>query len=142
MLLAKNSSKIKMNKLAGTIESLKRFDALTAWEIRVGEHLLRTVSLHDESAQSKWKHGDSVQVMFKETEVILVKGDPLGISLRNRFLGQVRALEEMNPLALVSLDTEVGQIQSIVTKEAIRELDLSEGDSVWAMVKANEIILI
>lgn len=130
-----------MNSFKGIVHKSEVFQALTKVDVRLDDLRLTTVVLTEANGQGGFDPGQEIDVLFKETEVILVKGNPDTISLRNRFEGVVVEIAKEAPLCQVTVNTQYGDLRSIVTLSALEELKLKEGDRVWAMIKANELIL-
>lgn len=87
------------------------------------------------------KTGQDVTLLFKETEVSLAKNLSGLLSLRNRFSVTVRNIERGSIMSAISLDFHGRQITSVITTRGMDRLQLSVGDAVEALVKANEIAL-
>ena len=69
-----------------------------------------------------------------------VKG--LKLSARNRFKGKVTAVEKGVITAKVKIEIKVPVvITSVITKEAVEDLDLKVGDEVEAIVKSTEVMV-
>jgi molybdopterin-binding protein len=70
---------------------------------------------------------------------------PMGldaISGRNKLLGKITEMRFDGLLAQVSIDLGGQIITSIITSDAARELRLKEGVSVYALIKATEVMVI
>jgi molybdate transport system regulatory protein len=63
------------------------------------------------------------------------------ISARNKIPGKVKAIKLGAILAEVTIDTGVSEIAAIITKSSADSLDLKVGDSVFAVIKATEVIV-
>jgi molybdopterin-binding protein len=63
------------------------------------------------------------------------------LSARNQLQGTVRSVETGMITAKVVLDVGGSQIVAVVTKEAVEELGLREGDQATAVIKATEVML-
>jgi molybdate transport system regulatory protein len=63
------------------------------------------------------------------------------ISARNKIPGKVKEIKLGAILAEVTIDTGVGEIAAIITKSSADSLDLKVGDSVFAVIKATEVIV-
>lgn len=95
------------------------------------------------------KQGQPVSMVFKETEVSLAKGLVGEISLRNRFAVTVNRIERGDIMSAVHLSygTSDGasdgtqSLTSVITTRGLNRLQLSIGDQIEALVKANEIAL-
>lgn len=63
------------------------------------------------------------------------------LSARNRFPGTVRSVEVDGVMALVEVKAGPFLVTAAVTRDAVEELDLREGDPVAATVKATSVML-
>ena len=130
-----------MNILKGEIESVTVRKSLSLVKIKVGNFHLTTIVI-DTPESSPYLHpGNSVNAIFKETEVIIGKGNDHQISLQNKLTGTIESIESGDILSKVTLETEVGKIVSVITTNAVTQLQLTIGVEVTAMVKTNEVML-
>jgi molybdopterin-binding protein len=60
---------------------------------------------------------------------------------RNRLAGTVTSVEQGAAIANVAVDVGGTRLVASITVEAVRELGLSEGSEVVAIVKASDVIL-
>ena len=70
---------------------------------------------------------------------------PIGldaISGRNKLFGKITEMRYDGLLAQVSIEIGGQTITSIITSDAARDLDLKKGTSVYALVKATEVMVI
>lgn len=130
-----------MNILKGTINHLKVSGSLTLLGIRVGEIPVSAIVIDTPETASYLFVGNKITVVFKETEVIIGKGNTDMISMRNKFKGMISSVESNELLSKISIDTKVGKISSIITTNAVNQLGLKKDIEVTAMVKTNEIML-
>ena len=130
-----------MNILKGTIEKLTVAGSLTLIGIKVNSIGLSAIVIDTPQTAPYLKVGNTITVVFKETEVIIGKGNTDEISLRNKFKGTVEILESKELLSKLIIDTTVGKISSIITTNAVKQLKLEIGTAVTAMVKTNEILI-
>lgn len=63
------------------------------------------------------------------------------LSARNRLPGRVRSVEADGVMALVEIEAGPFRLTAAVTRDAVEELDLREGDSVTATVKATSVMV-
>jgi molybdopterin-binding protein len=63
------------------------------------------------------------------------------ISARNQFEGTVISIEEGQVNAKVVVDTGGQKLTSIISVEALRDLELKEGSPVTAIIKASSVLL-
>jgi molybdate transport system regulatory protein len=130
-----------MNIFRGHIEKVKVNGELSIVQVRIGEVLFSTILIDTPETVSYLEKGSEVGVIFKETEVILGVGDMSGISLRNKIKGKVVDIASDNLLSRVRIETGIGIISSIITSNAVEQLEIVSGMEVTAMVKTNEIML-
>lgn len=130
-----------MNRLAGIITAIACNDHLSLVDVAAGEDSYTAMVLETPQSAPHLKVGNTVAVLFKETEVSLAKNLSGDLSLRNRIPGRVRQIHEGGILSEVVLDCRGVTLTSIVTTRAVRRLALSVGDEVEALVKANEVAL-
>ena len=74
-----------------------------------------------------------------------LKRKPVGldaISGRNKLFGKITEMRYDGLLAQVSIEVGGQTITSIITSDAARDLDLKKGVSVYALVKATEVMVI
>ena len=65
------------------------------------------------------------------------------ISARNRIEGVVNKIEKGEVASTVKIEiTGSAILTSMLTKEAVEDLDLKEGDKVEAVIKATEVLLL
>lgn len=130
-----------MNVLTGTIVELETVGDMTLVTAdTLGQHV-KSIVLETPATAPYLKMGSSTKILFKETEVILGRGDNLVISLQNRFECTVKQIEKGDLLTRLVLDINSIEIVSIITTNAVDQLHLEVGDAVVAMVKTNEIML-
>ena len=130
-----------MNILKGTIEKLTISGSLTLIGIKVGTIDMSAIVIDTPKTAPYLKIGNTITVVFKETEVIIGKGNTDEISLRNKFKGTIEILESKELLSKLTINTNVGKISSIITTNAVKQLKLELGTTVTAMVKTNEILI-
>jgi molybdate transport system regulatory protein len=130
-----------MNILQGTIDKIKVFQNLTHVRVQVAEYFFSTIVIDTPATAVYLKPGFNVKVLFKETEVVMGKGDLSKISLQNKIQGTIKHVDKGELLSKVILETKIGEIASIITTNAVNQLDLSPGTEACAMIKTNEIML-
>jgi molybdopterin-binding protein len=63
------------------------------------------------------------------------------ISARNQIAGTVKSINEGAAIANVELDVQGQRLVASVTVEAVKDLELAEGDQVIAVIKASDVII-
>ena len=130
-----------MNLLTGVIEHIDISGNLSLIGIKVGECQFKSIVVETPETVDYLTIGGPVNVLFKETEVIIGIGDNMQISLRNKMISTITSIEKGKLLAKLVLQTNAGEVISIITSNAVENLNLKEGLQVKAMVKTNEILL-
>ncbi len=130
-----------MNILKGSIQEIEVNGDLSIVRVSVGDNLFSTIVIDTPETAGFLHVGNEVKVIFKETEVIIGVGDMSGISLRNKLPGKVLQIDSDKLLSKLRMETEVGEITSIITANAVRQLQIVKGMEVTAMIKTNEILL-
>ena len=67
-------------------------------------------------------------------------GDKL--SVRNRFPGVIRSIEVDGVVGIVEIEAGPHRVSAVITRDAIEELGLSEGDEATAIVKATSVMVL
>jgi len=130
-----------MNLLSGEIENLRVKSSLTLVNLKVGQTRLTTIVIDTPETAPYLRIGNSVTVIFKETEVIIGKGTEHHISLQNKLVGTIQSIESGDLLSRLAMDTDAGKVVSVITTNAVNELQLKPGTQITAMIKTNEIML-
>ena len=131
-----------MNRLEGEIIGIIEDDGLSQVSISLGtDTILKCLVIETPSSAAYLRIGIKRAVIFKETEVILAKGDPGDISLQNKIPGTIQNITEGKLLCEVAVETEVGLIIGIVAIESKIDMALKIGEAVTVMIKQNEIML-
>ena len=98
--------------------------------------------LIESATRPEWlQAGNTIDVIFKETEVSLAKNLSGMISMRNRMKCTVQQIERGELLSKISLKFQKYIVISAITTRSVDSLQLHIGDEVEALVKANEVSL-
>jgi molybdate transport system ATP-binding protein len=82
-----------------------------------------------------------VFISIRAEDVVLLKGDPVKSSARNCLAAIVRELSTEGPMVRLDLDCGFPLI-ALLTKPGVDDLQLKQGDSIWALIKAPNVHLI
>jgi molybdate transport system regulatory protein len=126
-----------MNRIKGHIINLSSFEDLTLLEIEVLNTTIKSIIIND----NNFTIGTIVEVLFKETELIISKNDTNLISLQNQFDCVVISIKTGKLLSQITLKYYNIELNSIITSYTIDKLNLVIGDRVVALVKTNEIMV-
>lgn len=130
-----------MNILKATITSIQTNGSLSLVSLDAGDCHLKSIVIETPETADYLIEGKEILVHFKETIVIIGKGNEFKISLQNRLPGHISSIEPGALLSRIHISTPAGEVVSIITSAAVSQLDLKVGDQVTALVKTNEIML-
>ena len=131
-----------MNKLKGQISKVKVHGGISQASISLGQGIdINCILIETPETASYLAPGIQVNVIFKETEVILAKGDEFQLSLQNRIPGKISAIKTGELLCEVAVETVPGTVTAIVSRDSLDALGLKKGEAVMAMIKQNEVML-
>jgi molybdopterin-binding protein len=128
-----------MNKLVGVITQIQQSGAIMLIDVEVEKYSFSAM-LIDSATRPPWiSLGNSVNLIFKETEVSLAKNLSGKISMRNKLLCKISTIERGALLSVINLTCGTNAIASAITTRSVDSLELQTGDEVTALIKANEI---
>lgn len=130
-----------MNTLKGIITKIETSESLSLVEIKVGPILLKSIVIETSATAPYLRNGNGIHVIFKETEVVIGKGINHQVSLQNKITGTILKIERGGLLSKLTIETSVGKIKSIITSNAVEQLQLRVEEEITAMIKTNEIML-
>ena len=130
-----------MNVFSGNIEAINVNGELSIVTIKVDSTSFTAIVIDTPKTASYLVVGNPIKVVFKETEVIIGIGSVDGISLRNKLFGKVISIESDNLLSKLVIQTDIGNVTSIITANSVKRLKIKIGTEVCGMVKTNELLL-
>lgn len=125
-----------MNQILGKISDCKEADGISFVKVSTKGGKLGVMSLGGE-----WRVGESVRACFKESDVLIANKQSQKLSARNKFLCSVVKIEQNGVLARVEFDFMGEKICSLISYEALLELEIGVGEEFVWFVKSNEILL-
>ena len=84
--------------------------------------------------------GEAMEILFKETEVLLATKESL-VSASNAFVSKVKRVQKGKILSEVTFDFEGEEVCSLITSASLERLGVTEEKEFLWFVKANEITL-
>jgi molybdopterin-binding protein len=144
--LTKAIRKVKktMSELLKPIDAAKlagvSYPTLKQWIYKGTIRTTKTAGGHHRIARSEIE-----RVTGTNRKKEIRKGKPVGldaISGRNKLPGTITELRYEGLLVQVTIDVGGHEITSIITSDAARSLGLKEGVSVYALIKATEVMVI
>ncbi len=130
-----------MNTLSGQISNIEVNGSLALVTTKIHDVPFTAIVIENPETAPHLQVGNTINVLFKETEVIIAIGNPENISLQNKITGTIIQLEKGALLSKLTIGTAIGNIVSIITTKAVQQLHIEKGTTVTAMIKTNEILL-
>jgi len=131
-----------MNKLKGNITNVEMSGNLAIVSVEIEpEIVFKAIIIEHANENNYLKIGNLISVLFKETEVIIATEGTQHISLQNKILSSIKHIEQGILLSKLTLQFDSGEITSIISTNAVKQLALSVNKKVTAMVKLNEVML-
>lgn len=130
-----------MNILSGNITSIQGSESLSLVKIAVGNTIFTSIIINTPQSDTYFKLGNSVNVYFKETEVIIAKNENLNISIQNKIICTINSIKHGEILCELELSFGEFTIKSLITSNACNTLNLKNGAVVLALIKTNEVSL-
>lgn len=124
-----------MNKLTGFIQEIKSCDDIVQISIDIKGEIFTSLIL---SSNEVYKIGQKINILFKETEV-MIGSVSSKISARNAFICKITEIKNGKILSSISFDFYGDKIVSIITKNALLDLNCKENEEFMWFVKSNEI---
>ena len=131
-----------MNKVHGQIVRIESSEHMSLIDVKVREDIFSAIVLETPVSASYLKIGERLQLLFKETEVLIAKNLTGLVSLRNRVKSRIKRLQKTQLLTKVVLDYNAAEINAIILTRSAENLALKEGEDVEWLVKTNEISLL
>jgi molybdate transport system regulatory protein len=130
-----------MNILTGIITQIQQSGAILLVDVNVNGQGFSALLIESATRPDWLKESNSINLVFKETEVSLAKNLSGLISMRNRMQCQVLKVERGELLSKITMQFQKHTISSAITTRAVDSLQIVVGDLIEAMVKANEVSL-
>jgi len=132
-----------MNSFSGSIVNIQTSGSISIVGVRVGGDAdFFSVVIDTPETAPYLVVGRQVQLLFKETEVVLAtETGAINISIENKILGTILAIERGVLLSRVVLSTQLGEVVALLSEKSVAQLGLKEAMEVAILIKLNEIIL-
>ncbi len=131
-----------MNSLTCTIKDVETDKDLSIVTLELADGtLFKSIVIDSADSSSNLKQGNSLKVLFKETEVAIGTTYIDSISLQNKIGGSITVIEKELLVSNIHIKTEAGPIRAMISTEAVNQLQLDIGQQVFAFIKLNELML-
>ena len=130
-----------MNKVEGKIKTIQVQAKLSLLTVEVDTILIEVVVIDTPETSTYLKVGCPIQLMFKEIEVIIGKGNERSNSLENKINGTLKSIQHGDLFSKIIVATAIGELTSIISFHMAIELELKPEDKIIAMIKSTDIML-
>jgi molybdate transport system regulatory protein len=129
------------NQLVGKVSEILKGQVNSEIIIDMNGTTLKSIITNDAVKSMEIVVGEEVTAIVKASQVMISKNNPGKISARNILEAQVSDI--INGMVNCELKLSVGEnsVTAIITEDALKELEISKGDTVYALIKANSITL-
>ncbi|MDY0194756.1 MAG: TOBE domain-containing protein [Sulfurovaceae bacterium] len=130
------------NQLKGTITEIKKGQINSEIVLSIDQGVVLKAIITNESVDEMGLAvGEEAYAIIKASFVMVAKDKPTNISTRN--IIETKVLEVKNGMVNGELKMLMGDqiLTAVITEEAVEELDFKVGDTVYALIKANFVIL-
>ena len=131
------------NQIQGIVEFLQkdRINASVGVKLKSGKTIVSVIT-NDATDSLGLKIGDDVVAIFKSSNVLVTTQDSLKISARNAINGVVDNIIKGNINSELIIDIGNNEkITSIITTNAITELNINLGDTITAIIKSSDVMI-
>ncbi|MDD3775222.1 MAG: TOBE domain-containing protein [Sulfurovaceae bacterium] len=130
------------NQLKGSVSEIKKGQINSEVVLSVGDGVdVKAIVTNDAVDEMGLAVGDTAYAIIKASFVMVAKDKPTNISTRN--IIKTKVLEVKNGMVNSELKLGMGDqvLTAVITEEATEDLDFKVGDTVYALIKANFVIL-
>ena len=128
-----------MSRLTATIKSIDTVENLNIVKFDFNDTILTMMSL---DLNDNIKIGIKVNLSLKPTHVAIAKDFNGIVSYSNQIKTTIKYIDNGKLLSSIKLGIDDTVIESIITAESSKKMDLKIGDSATALIKASEISII
>ena len=131
-----------MNNLSGKIKNIKNSEYISEVSIELENNSIFNVFLVETPQTASYLNlGQKINLLFKETEVIISMNLMPEISVQNQLKAEIIEIKPGKILSEITLKSAVGEIKSLLTSTVLQQMNFAESQEVLILVKANEIML-
>jgi molybdate transport system regulatory protein len=130
-----------MNKLTGNISQIQKSGSIILVDVDVNGQCFSALLIESATPPEWLQTNNTIDLVFKETEVSLAKNLTGKISLRNRMICRVVQIDKGILLSTIRLAFQNFILMSAITTRSVESLQISVGEEIEALVKSNEVSL-
>lgn len=130
------------NELNGMIVEIKSGGVMSEVVVKVSDEVMISANITNDSKESlALKIGEEVTLLIKSSFVILSK-EKLRATARNNIKASVTEVIKGAVNDEVKLSLGEKSLCLVITNDAVEDLSIQKGDTVYAMFKASSVILV
>lgn len=127
-----------MSQIIATIKDIRNVDSLNIVEFGFYNHTLKMVSLNLSKQISINK---KVQLSIKPTNILIAKNLQGEISISNQLKAKIVKVENGELLSSILLKVEDTILESIITVDSSKNMNLVEDEEVLILIKASDLFI-
>ena len=127
-----------MSQIIATIKNIRNVDSLNIVEFGFFNHTLKMVSLNLSKQISINK---KVQLSIKPTNILIAKKFEGEISISNQLKAKIVKVENGELLSSILLKVEDTILESIITVDSSKNMNLVEDEEVLILIKASDLFI-
>jgi len=128
-----------MNTLIATVTKMNSIDNLNIVHFNFSNQILSMMSL---DLSDDIKIGTEVELTANPSHIAIAKDFHGVLSYSNQLRAKIKAVENGKLLSSVKLQIEEFVLESIITLESSKKMDLKAGDEVTAFIKASQLSIL
>lgn len=127
-----------MSQLIATIKNIKNIDSLNIVEFGFYNHTLKMVSLN---LNKQITINKKVKLSIKPTNILIAKNFQGEISISNQLKAKIVKVENGELLSSILLQIEDTILESIITVDSSKNMNLIENEEVIILIKASDLFI-
>ncbi len=128
-----------MNTLVATVTKIDNIDNLNIVNFDFSNQTLSMMSL---DLSDDIKIGTKVELITKPSHIAIAKEFSGILSYSNQLKAKIKTVENGKLLSSIKLSVEEFVLESIITLQSSKKMDLKAGDEVTAFIKASELSIL
>jgi len=128
-----------MNRLQVKVTNIEKIDTLHYLSFSLNKKVIHIVTLE---LPKHIKIGKDVNISIKSTNIGISKTLKKDISIENQLKSKVIHIENGKILSSICLDIEGFELESVISLNASKRLDLKVGDDVFALMSESSISIL
>ena len=128
-----------MNRISATVTDIEACDGITLISFMASGQPMRMMALEIDDRLQK---GSKVILGVKASHIALAKNPPGEMSISNRLRAEIVSIENGRLLSSVKFHLGGESIESIITLESSRRMNLRQGDEIIALIKSSELSIL